>query len=340
MTTSFEDQLREELHTAVSGTSLRGPDVGTVIGQGHRAVKRRRVLQVASVAAVVAVLAVGTTLPWGGPPGALPATPAPSSVAGQTGSTRITLSENGGPSHTYVVSISPSPEKGGIEISYAEQTSSGVLQLGGSAIDPAVRLVTWAHSGSSPTVMGLIPSGTAKHQLLVETQGGDFGGYTWGVEPIAGTDFSAFAATFDKPLQDASVTSVTWFDQRGRPVDSNGGVGSAVTVGGQLVWLSADGSTYGTEEFSNFVAQGAAALSYSVGQVGTQGWRVIGLLAPEAVKGAVRQKDGPELPFTTARLGDHAVFVARTGAGAAQPVVRDVRWTDAAGQSQTSTPRT
>lgn len=66
MTTSFEDQLRADLQFAATDPSLRAPDLDTVLGQGHRVVRRRRAMQIGSVAALVAVIAVGAAIPWGG----------------------------------------------------------------------------------------------------------------------------------------------------------------------------------------------------------------------------------------------------------------------------------
>ncbi len=241
MSTSYEEQLREQLH-ATTPAPYAGLDPAAIIGAGERMVRCRRIGTVLVAAAAVGGFRSGE--------------------------------------HTYVVSVRPGDSTAGMLVDYAEKTVSGVQSMGDAGIDPADRRTTWGHGGESPVVVGVIPSASARNRIILATSG-DFGGYSTDVAPIVGTEYSAFAAYFEKPLTgDAPITTALWFDASGRPVDLQGRVGSIATVGGQQAWLTADSSEFGGSQGSAFTgAADTGSMAFGDGAAGDQR-TVLGLLRP------------------------------------------------------------
>jgi hypothetical protein len=342
MSTSYEEQLREQLH-ATTPALYAGLDPAAVIGAGERVVRRGRIRTALVAAVAVAVVAVGTQLLTNGRPVAAP-------VPAQTGP-RITGSVTlvspgpanlGGVDHTYVVSVRPGDGKD-LMVDYAEKTADGLVSMGGAGIDPADRRITWAHGGTSSVVLGVIPSATAQHRIIV-TASDDFGGYASDVAAIPGTDYSAFVAYYEKPLSgDNPVESILWFDSRGRPVDGQGHVGSIATVGGEQVWLTADGTALGSDQGS-YVAgpEDIYVNGFTAGPQADAPWTVLAVIRPEVTTAAAVTaflSDGSSHVVPTVPLGKSRALAVTvpgkydsTGALApSQVTLTEIRWTDSAG---------
>lgn len=295
---------------------------------------RRRRWGTALVAAVaVAVVAVGSQLLTTGRPDAS-SIPAQRPPAGSSlGSATLTVDGFRSGSHTYVVTVRSGDDKG-LQVDYAEKTASGVQSLGGAGIDPADPRITWGHGGDSPVVVGVIPSASAQHRNLLTTTG-DFGGYSSDVAAIPGTDYSAFAASYDKPLTgDAPIESALWFDSSGRPVDVRGGVGAVATVDGQKIWLTADGSEFGGDQTSSLTGATDTTSTAFGGNAPGAKWTVVGLLKADVTTAATLTavlSDGSTHLVTPVALGERRVFAVTVAASSRSPHLTDIRWSDSKG---------
>ncbi len=344
---TFEDQLREQLHTTTPGP-YAGLDPATVIGAGERVVRRRRVGTALVAAAVVAAVAVGATALTGGRPTAAPVPAGPSRTSG-LGTAHVSIAQNGKPERHYTVTFSANPDpttdpdqKGQTRVTW---TQDGVDGSVGSSVDPAHPLATWGVGGDSPFVLGLVPDGAAGSSISVGTDR-DYGIETMAVEPVPGTGWSAFALAFDKPLTgNEPITSLLWFDHLGRPVDQAGNVGTVTTVASRKVWLTRDGAVLGvddgngaagstpmpgTADFGYFGAYPRLTMSTTTGIPATA-WSLTLRLRPEAATATLVLKDGRRVVVKPVRLGGWAVAVALEIKGATAPVLSRVEWVTTAG---------
>lgn len=346
MSTSFEDQLREQLHDTTPAP-YAGLDPAAVIGAGERVVRRRRVGTSLVAAVAVAVVVVGSQLLTSGKPVATPRPAAPSTAVA-LGTAHLNLGQSGRAERGYTVVLSPTPDvKGKTPVTW---TQDGVDGSVGSSVDPANPRATWGIGGGSTVVLGLVPDAAAGSAIQVATDR-DYGGYSTVVQSVPGTGWSAFALTFDKPLTGTRpITSLLWFDHLRRPVDQTGQVGTTTTVGGQRVWLTRDGAVLGVDR------DGAGYATPLPGQAGfgrtyprvvfgtdTAGsaWTMTIRLRPEAARATLVLRDGRRVAVTPVRLGGWSVAVTPPLTGAAAPstagvatdapVLTHVEWTTSTG---------
>lgn len=349
MSTSSEEQLREQLH-ATTPAPYAGLDPAAVIGAGERVVRRGRIRTALVAAVAVAVVAVGTQLLTNGRPVAAPVPAAPSTRV-TLGTAHLTIAENGQgqAARGYTVVLSPDVDvKGQTRVTW---TQDGVAGSVGSSVNPLNPRATWGASTGSPVVLGLVPDALARSSISVATDR-DYGGYSTSVTAVPGTIWSAFALTFDKPLAGTQpITSLVWFNHLGQPVDQAGQVGTTTTVGGRHVWLTRDGSVLGVDQ------NGTGGSTPLPGQAGyrasggypqvvmstdTAGstWTMTIRLRPEAATATLVLEDGRRVAVTPVRLGGWAVAsttlsggVASPSAGVATsaPVLTRVEWATAYG---------
>lgn len=330
---TFEEQLREQLHTTTPGP-YAGLDPAAVIGAGTRVRRRRRIGTALVAAAVVAVVAVGGSVLTGGRPTAAPV-PAGPSVGSGPGTAHLTIAQNGKPARGYTVTLSPDPDQPGrLRETWRQDGVDGSV---GSGVDQADPRATWGFGGDSPFVLGLVPDEAARSTISVGTDR-DYGGYAVALEPVKGTGWSAFVLAFDQPLVGTDpITSLLWFDRTGRPVDKDGRVGDSASVGGRTAWLTADGTELGVLGTGSTPAVGPLPVLVSSTSAGTstQQWDLTLLLPATALDGTARFADGRSVPVTTAPLGTaHRVGAVTVTAGKnAPPAVASYTWKDAGGAS-------
>ncbi|MDQ2755779.1 MAG: hypothetical protein M3Y71_04340 [Actinomycetota bacterium] len=337
---TFEDQLREQLHTTTPGP-YAGLDPVAVIGAGERVVRRRRLGTALVAAVVVAAVALGASALGGGRPTAEPVPAGPSGTAG-TGTAHLKIAQNGKSERGYTVTLLPDPDQPGqLRETWRQDGVEGTV---GSSVDQSSRRATWGFGGDSPFVLGLVPDEAARSVSM--SAKGDFGGYASSVEPVLGTGWSAFVLAYERPLTGSDpFAAMLWIDHLGRPVDRDGNVGAVTTVAGRQVYLTRDGATLGvddgngataatpmpgTPDFGRFGAYPRVTMSR--GEAGpTTAWTVAIRLRPEAVTATLVLKDGRRVAVTPVRLGNWAVAVAPKIVGRAAPVLTRVEWATAAG---------
>lgn len=347
MSTSYEEQLREQLH-ATTPALYAGLDPAAVIGAGERVVRRRRVATALVAAVAVAVVAVGSQLLTTGRPVAAPV-PAGPSTGSSLGTAHLRIAQNGQGERGYTVVLSPTPdEKGQIRVTWTQDGVSGSV---GSSVDPADPRATWGFGGSSPFVLGLVPDPAAGSSISMGTDR-DYGGYATSVKSVPGTGWSAFVLAFEKPLAgNEPITSLVWFDHRGRPVDQAGQVGTTTTIGGRHVWLTRDGAVLGVDQDggggstplpgqAGYRASGGYPQVVMSTDTAGSAWTMTLRLRPEAARATLVLKDGRRVPVTPVRLGGWAVASTTLPGGAASsaagvatsaPVLTHVEWTTASG---------
>lgn len=250
----------------------------------------------------------------------------------------LQVSENSNPEKYYRVSFSPN---GSRLVMTHQEVADGIIGPDlGSTLDVSGSVATWEAGVGSHVVVGVLPSATAQRTVLLRTDH-DFGGSGWDVEPVPGTDFSAFAAYFERPFLDEDpIAGLIWFDGEGQPVDQDGRIGQVTELNGMSVWVAPDGTTFGGDVGSDrsttvSLPVDSGELSHFTG--GTDGdWRTIGLLPDTARSGTAHFADGPDMDFTTAALGGNSVFVVRSAAAAS---LVEVQWTDADGVAHRSPTR-
>ncbi|MEO7059683.1 MAG: hypothetical protein ABI083_08190 [Lapillicoccus sp.] len=347
MSTSFEEQLREQLH-ATTPAPYAGLDPAAVIGAGRRVVRRRRIGAALVAAVAVAVVAVGSQLVTTGRPDAAPLPAAPSGIS-SLGTAHLSIAPNRQPERSYTVVLSPNPDdKGRTRVTW---TQDGVAGSVGFSVDPADPRAAWSTGGNSPFVLGLVHDAAAGSSISVATDR-DYGFYASLVKSVPGTGWSAFVLAFEKPLASyKAITSMLWFDHGGRPVDQTGEVGSTTTVDGRRVWLTRDGGVLGVVQgdgISSTPLPGQALSSFFgdyprvVMSTDTAGsaWTLTLRLRPEAVRATLVLADGRRLPVTPVRLGNWSVASTTVAGGVASaasgvktsaPVLARVEWTTVSG---------
>lgn len=322
---------------AAAPTAYPAVPVEEALRRGRQIVRRRRVGAVLVTAVVVAAIAVAST--------ALivrrldaSLVPADQSKAVSHVSFSLYVDADGA-KRDYVVSVLP-PEQGIQVIEYGEQTAAGLKTVARSQINPTTPKVTWGYAPGSQVLLGVLPSAGATH-VEIESAGG--GGTGPEITPIPGTGYAAFAFVTEKPLMGRSaVTSVRWFDEQGRPVDTEGRVGAVAQFGGHQVWLSADGSRVGerddTGNSSSTTLTEPLPVLFSTTIDSTHlGWWFAVVVPPTALSGTVVLVDGSEHPFTSTALGDRRVFSVSGPPKTGSVGIISIRWIDSANVQHTLT---
>ncbi|MEO3938278.1 sigma factor-like helix-turn-helix DNA-binding protein [Dermatophilaceae bacterium Soc4.6] len=257
--------LRARLTTALPPVDLDGDaedtgvDVRAALRRRDRAVWRRRLAVTVTAAAVVAAVAGGVTLlhrkqvdtatAGAAPTASATGTAAPmqatlhldDSLMPQAGEQPTSGTDLG--SQPHVVTLVRGPH-GELTLDYLGASHTGGFGASATPLDTAAPRVTWLMVDRSHAI-GVIPSATAQHTVDVITDH-DYGGYTSDMQPIPGSDWTAFGISFSKPLTgEAPISDIRWYDHAGRPVGKDGRVGSSASVGGRTVWVTADHTAVG-----------------------------------------------------------------------------------------------
>jgi hypothetical protein len=208
MTSTFEDQLREDLHAAAGHTVYDSIDPTEVIGEGRRVVRRRHRLQALGTAAAVAVIAVGgflatdagrtTTSPPAGP-----------STTTSPAATRSAVFNPGIPANRqFVVEVAPEGSADA-NVSYYEVdlTSRQRILLGRSSTRGVGDGVTWGR-GDANIILGLYPKDAIGAVPLFSPPA--TAGFDMAVEVMEGTGYQAFMLGSDDPSTLEAFQGLVW----------------------------------------------------------------------------------------------------------------------------------
>ncbi|HET7762407.1 MAG TPA: hypothetical protein VFL46_08615 [Phycicoccus sp.] len=268
---TFEDTVRMLLHDATrsEAEALSAVDVESVLGTGHRVLRRRRAAAVGATAAATLVLGVGgwAVLTQQGPDErTLPATR--SATTGHAGTAVLApfsdlTSPDGAPldvpgPRQVAVTVDPSRTP---DLVYSEVTPDGGLQLmGGSSLEGIPQLAsTWGTAGAdSHVLVGVLPAQAAQLQLVTPLT--DEGGHasTTVTSPLPGTGRQAFAVRFAEAGDADAVRHLLWRGQDGTVHDETGAVVPSVELGddeGTTVFVADS-----LDRFGSFSREGSASL--------------------------------------------------------------------------------
>lgn len=113
----------------------------------------------------------------------------------------------GGDDPTYLVRLRPGTNGSSTvdvtDVTDASHGSRGPVVSLAPVPSQAGRRITWARVGATSTVVGVIPSGTAQSDVETRTDR-NYGAWSVDVQPIPGSDWSAFVLTFRQPLRGRS----------------------------------------------------------------------------------------------------------------------------------------
>jgi hypothetical protein len=269
---TFEDTVRVLLHDATRSEAEALPtvDVESVLGTGHRVLRRRRAAMVGATAAAALVLGVGG---W-------------SVLAQQQGPDQRTLpatrsATTGGPVTAVLDPFSdltspdgkaldvPGPRQVAVTVDrsrtpdlvYSEVApDGGLLLMGGSSLDGIPQPAsTWGTAGAdSHVLVGVLPAQAV--QLLLVTPLTDEGGHasTTVTKALPGTGRQAFAVRFAEAGDADAVRHLLWWGQDGTVHDETGAVVPSVALGddvGTTVFVAESLDRFGT-----FSHEGSASL--------------------------------------------------------------------------------
>lgn len=367
--TQYEEQLRTSLLEAADGHGDIDLDPMSIISDGTRVVRRRRIGQAVAGTAAATLVAVGA---WAvtsgmGRDDALPAgrsTPIISSASQWQSTTLENLSGelNGSPRvgpSTFSVSVNPSVTNGE-NIRYAAVAADGTTSsIGGSGATLTGRATTWG-TGSGldgRVVLGVMPKAAKDFQVILpmDPKGGHASTHT--TAAIPGTDLQAFAIFFEVRGDAEKITDIVWTDGRGGVTDAQGRTVPATQVAdaGRGTSQSLTYTTVFVTDTTLGTFSDGGASWFDLGQVprgefpeiftsrqGEPGSREVGLFALLVPGGATHAS--ATLSGITAEgiaevhsLGGRSLIaVPFTGTGQAKRSVT-LNWTDAAGVQQTHT---
>lgn len=358
--TQFETEVRTSLHNAADSFLDLDLDPMSVITDGSRVVRRRRIGQAVAGATAAALVAVGawavTSRVEDG--NALPAGPSPS-VTAAPGWTSATLENTGkelegaptpafGPPK-FTVSFNPSV-RGADNVRYSAVADNGTqTQVATATVDPLAHplATSWITrpEWKGHILVGLLPKDAGEFQVVtpLDPKGGHASNSS--TADIPGSPFKAFAVFFEEP-DAATVTDVIAHLGDRRVIDAKGAVVPSV----QLV--AANGSAESTTAFLTDTSLGTFSPDGSsrveLGQFKAGDYPVIfqsrldsghetGQYVIALPKGATQVKaTATGLTMTTSpqigTLGEHTLvgFNFSATAGASRGVT--IEWTDAAGQ--------
>jgi hypothetical protein len=248
MTSTFEDQLREDLHAAAGHTAYPSIDPTEVIGDGRRFVRRRRRQQAVTAVAAVAVLAVGGLIATdqGRTTTAPPAGPSSITSAAPVSRALLNLSDDG--LGRFIAEWTPGTD-GVVIVDAADDSRPTVARL---LLPAAGHQVTAAVLPERGSVIALLPADS--HVLSLDTTAASKnGGYQSDTKNL-GEDLVLYGARFDDPARAQGTARIMWVD--GTDMVWDGDVplptarfdapGGAVVP--QLVWVDAAHDIWGTSD--------------------------------------------------------------------------------------------
>jgi hypothetical protein len=270
---TFEDSLRVLLHEATRSEAEALPpvDVASVLGTGHRVLRRRRAAMLGATAAATLVLGAGgwavLAQQHGPDEQTLPATRSATSGSIVT-AVLDPFSELAGPDGTprgvpgprqVAVSLDPSGREP--ELRYAEvRPHGGLVSLGGSSLRGVPSLATtWGSAGGGTHVLvGVLPAEAVQFQLVTPLT--DEGGHasTAVTSALPGTGRQAFAVRFAEAGDADAVRHLLWWGGDGTVHDETGAVVPSVALGddeGTTVFLAQS-----LDRFGSFSREGSASM--------------------------------------------------------------------------------
>lgn len=286
---TFEDTVRLLLHEAIrsEAEALPAVDLESVLGTGHRVLRRRRAAMVGATAAATLVLGVGG---WavleqqhGGDGRTVPATRSATTTGGPVTAVLDPFSEltgtDGAPldvpgPRQLAVTVDPSRTP---DLVYSELLQVGWEQrvVGGSSLRGLPSLAsTWGTAGDgSHVLVGVLPEEAVQLQLVTPLT--DEGGHasTTVTKPLPGTGRQAFAVRFAEAGDADAVRHLLWWGRDGTVHDETGAVVPAVALGddeGTTVFLAESFDRFGT-----FSQRGGSAMMQLDGTRNTSGRPVL-----------------------------------------------------------------
>jgi hypothetical protein len=356
-TDTFEDELRSLLHHTADNeaTALGDVDPKTVLLQGHRVVRRRRVATGAAIgAATVVVGLVGySALSTGADRTTTPAGPTRVVVGTGAAVTAELVSpgtagpEGGNPVPAQKVRVTIDRARGAVRYETVVDGEMTVVASGQLPSTPRASTYT-----SSPLVegltMGLVPESATQLALV---WGGDAPGSAQATAPLPGTGFQAFAVWHTGAPSETTFAGFDWTDGEfvyrpdGGPVTSGGSGGTVafVDIDQNLFGLFDADGTVGTKRLADTPEGGRPVMMLGQQDDGSDVMAATVLVVLPAGATAIEVT-----PRAGATLGSTEVFnggsVAETLVVArlsmpqevAGTGVQRVRWTGADGKVRTS----
>ena len=204
MTTDLEADLRREFDAIRPPSTLTfSPD--SVLRQGSRTIRRRRIIAVGSTAMAVGLVVVGSTLMN------RPHNTAVPQPATRTQTTGIVRSQVGMVSGTFEVDINRDA-KVESNVKYSVVTPDGKRHdVGGSSTGKAGQKpdATWGSGivNGHPVTVGLVPE-YARNLHLTFTDGGSYG---WGGgDALKDTGYAMFAVDYPASAKPTNIASIRW----------------------------------------------------------------------------------------------------------------------------------
>lgn len=232
---TFEDQVRTELHDALSaaGPALPQVDTADVIDAGHATVRRRRLTAIGGVAAFAVAVAVGASL-IGGPDRASDLRPGVSTPARGTAVATLELpgplAERGIQATRFIVKIGPNampsidggPTPAG-DLAYYAIVDGEEQLMGGSSVDGVGAI--FGHGAGTDVVIGIVPADAVEASLQAD-------GIMTGQSPselvaVPGTAFKAIAFRLGEIPTTEPYIQPIWWRADGTPV-TNDGAGTVI----------------------------------------------------------------------------------------------------------------
>lgn len=293
---TFEDTVRLLLHEATRNEAevLPAVDVASVLGTGHRAVRRRSAAMVGATAAATLVLgAAGWAVlgqQHGGDERTLPATRSATAADAAVTAVLDPFSGMSGPDGRPLdvpgpdqVAVSYDPSGREPDLRYTEVGPDGELvPLGGSSLRGVPSLATtWGTAGDgSHVLVGVLPAQAVQFQLVTPLT--DEGGHasTTVTSPLPGTGRQAFAVRFAEAGDADAVRHLLWWGEDGAVHDESGTVLPSVALGddeGTTVFLAESLDRFGT-----FSQQGGGAMTQLDGARNSSGRPVLSTARGEA----------------------------------------------------------
>ncbi|MBR7743853.1 hypothetical protein KC207_11180 [Phycicoccus sp. BSK3Z-2] len=201
---TFEDELRTLLHEAADGERDRYVDVdsGSVLGDGVRVVRRRRLVAAAVTSVLALVVGIGGWTALSGTVDraqVVPATPEPTATGTVTAPVQV---DDGS-----TVDVSFDPATGAVEL--VRTAENGVVDRATPRVATLGRpSATWATVVRDPLVVaGVLPADAVD---VVPRWQGVGGGSSTATADLPGTTYQAFAIRAESPSRDASLVDLYW----------------------------------------------------------------------------------------------------------------------------------
>ena len=337
MTTSFEDQVREDLRAAAGGAAFDHLEPASVIGLGQRAVRRRRLGYAAGAAslALAVAVAVGVGLGANGPGRAVtpPANRSTTATAAASSAAVLTVGDDA----RYRVTLTSDQR---LTFEYFDQARGWVTTLVEAQADPA--RPTWVASADiKGTVLAVMPSRVEAEDPVVGP-GVQLETSAW--QELGDTGYRAQAYRVSEgskaPL---TITGWRWRDAgTGRVASTQGEISSAdVTLpGGRQVdiWVDEQGREWGLlGESRGALPDGSWSepqVLASIQEENVATGLVWGIAPAGTTTITPRLSSGTQVSATTTRpIGDTGLvaFAATVEGPVGTVKLEGVDWTDAAG---------